>query len=91
MSAIVRFEEPPGARSGTTGRDWNAVAAALKKKPQRWAIVAVCPTAVLAASTAQNIRKGTVAAMRPVGAFEAVSRTVDGEPRVYARYVGEPS
>jgi len=87
----IRFEDPPGARSAATGRDWTAAAAVLRKEPRRWAIVAVCPNAVTAASTANNIRRGQVAAMRPVGAFEAVSRTVDGEYRVYARWVGESS
>ena len=50
----------------------------------------VAETQGKASHTAMNIKRGLLAGM-PIGEFEAVSRTVDNEFRVYARYVGEPS
>jgi hypothetical protein len=46
-------------------------------------------TITRAASSAQAIRSAKLAAYGPAGAFQAVARTVQGEHRVYARYVGE--
>lgn len=89
MSAAVRFEEPPSESNAV--HDWVAIASALKKRPNRWAIVAVCKNAPLAASTARYVRQSGYEALRLAGKFEAVARTVDGEYRVYARWVGEPS
>ncbi len=89
MSAIVRFEELPA--DGRKKYDWAAIGAALKKRPQRWAVVMVCETQPLAGTHAKNVRRGVPSALRPLGIFEAVSRTIDGEHRVYARWVGEPS
>jgi hypothetical protein len=40
---------------------------------------------------AQRIRTGKTAAFRPAGAFEAVGREVEGQPEVWARYVGVPT
>lgn len=93
MSAIVRFEDPPGARGRGGGeiRDWAAIGVELKKRPQQWAVVAVCDDPKSAASTADKVRRNRFATLAQVGNFEAVSRTVDGQPRVYARWVGESS
>ncbi len=89
MSAIVRFENLPG--DSRKKHDWAAIGGALKKRPQRWAIALVCNSSAKAASLAQVIREGRYPVLAAIGTFEAVSRTVDGEPRVYARWVGEPS
>ena len=91
--SLVRWEEPPRADAwrGSNRYDWTAIGAVLQKKPGKWAVVAVYETVSRAASQAGAIRAGVVSALRPAGAFEAMSRTVDGECRVYARYVGETS
>lgn len=68
---------------------WDEIAEELRSQPNRWALVAVCPNSATAGSTARHIRNGHYNAMRELGPFEATSRTVDGEARVYARYVSE--
>ncbi len=84
--AVIRWEEPPGIKGGPV-HDWAAIAAALRSRPGQWAVVAVCRNQATAGSTAQGVRRGKYEVLGP--GFEAKARTVDGEPRVYARYVGE--
>lgn len=89
MSA-VRFEDPPsGPEMDRASYDWTAIAAALKKRPLRWAIIATCTNSNLSAVMARYVRTSTYTPLREAGKFEAVARTVDGEHRVYARWVGE--
>jgi len=95
MSAI-RWEDPPPRSHGTRYRparnhDWPAVGKALACRPNRWAVIAICDNVLLAGAMAHHIRTGKYRALAEFGAFEAVSRSVDGERRVYARWVGEPS
>lgn len=85
--SVIRWEEPPAAK-GSPVHDWPAIGAQLAAAPWRWALVAVCANGTLANSTALNIRKGKYKPLEAIGRFEAKSRTVDGEHRVYARYVG---
>lgn len=84
--SVIRWEDPPGDRRGT---DWAAVAKALRWRPGKWALVVVCNNAVTAGAVARDIRVSKYPALRDRGPFEAVARSVDGEARVYARYVGE--
>lgn len=88
MSGILRWEDPP-PRGGTDRYDWDTIADQLVAQPGRWARVAVAPNASTAGQMAQRIRNGSYDAL-PAG-FDATARTVDGEARVYARYVGEVS
>lgn len=88
----IRWEEPPApTRWGMPVANHADVAAKLRERPGRWAIVSVYSTHVSALSVAYQIRSGKLAAYRPKGAFEASARTVDGEHRVYARFVGDAS
>lgn len=88
MAGVLRWEDPPARMRGDR-YDWVRIAKGLKAKPGKWALVAVCPNPTTAASTARHIREGKYL---PLAAdFDAVARTVDGEARVYARYVGEAS
>lgn len=89
----IRFEEPPLHRGGNRngGREnpkYRADAAALMSRPGEWAIVHAGGRRSLADGLAYQIKSGKIAAYRPAGAFEAMARTVDGEYRTYARYVG---
>jgi hypothetical protein len=85
----LTFEEPP-ATSRTPGKRGKHTEAAqeLRSRPGEWAIVSVYGTGGSSSAMARHIASGYVAAYQPPGAFEATSRTVDGEARVYARYVG---
>lgn len=87
MSELT-FEEPPPAKRAH--RNLGKVADELREHPGLWAVVLALPVAERshATSLARQIRHGLVSYWRPAGVFEAVSRTVDGEARVYARYLG---
>lgn len=63
-------------------------AAALRERPAEWALFGRYATAGTARQGAYEIRRGMREAFRPAGAFEAESRTLCGEHRVYVRYVG---
>lgn len=88
----LHFEEPPEAphplvRTGQ-GKHWDA-AKQLRERPGEYAMVAAYNSRSAAASTAYMVRQGLFNAYAPRGAFHAVSRTVEGEFRVYVKYVGE--
>jgi hypothetical protein len=86
MNHTVTFEPLP---DGATRHGINtAIAAKLRDRPGEWAHINTYTTPGSAASCAQQINSGRLAAYAPAGSFEAKSRTVDGERRVYARYVG---
>ncbi|MER6575763.1 hypothetical protein [Nonomuraea sp. NPDC001023] len=92
MSFEIRFEDPPPAtRRGAKARsfDYEQIAATLCARPGEWAFIGATATPTRAGGTAQRIRDGLVEALAAHGEFDAVSRTVDGEYRVYARFLGE--
>ncbi|MFF4751806.1 hypothetical protein [Streptomyces sp. NPDC001270] len=74
----------PGRRPGKHAR----AAEQLRAHPGEWAHVTTAKNSASSASLAGAIRAGRLAAYAPAGSFEAAARTVKGEPRVYARYVG---
>ena len=93
--SIIRFEDPPppahpryAPRSKETAPD---VAAELIGARGDWALVREFTEqrAGTARSAAAVINKGRIPAYRPAGEFEAVTRTVGGQVRLYARYVGD--
>lgn len=86
------WEDPPPpcrAYSVERGADWAAIAAALVEHPGRWARVTTYPSQAQSTQAAHRIRHGEITAFAERGEFGAVSRTVDGEYRVYARHVGD--
>lgn len=90
---MTTFEPPPpgdGRRGAPRTRALAALAADLRAVPGAWARVGEYKTAASAITTASLIRRGRLAAFRDAGpgAFEAEARTVDGQARVYARFVG---
>lgn len=85
MADVIRWEEPPPRRHGQV-HDWAAIGEKLRSKPNEWAVVAVCLNQATAGSTARYVREGKYQKLGP--GFDAVARTVNGEARVYARYVG---
>lgn len=93
MPPVVLWEDPPppGRGSRNVAHDWPAIVAALRVRPREWARVTTYPSDNSARVMADRLRQGAVAAARPAGSVQAVSRMVDGEYRVYARYVGVPA
>jgi hypothetical protein len=86
----ITFEPlPPHRGRKRTGyvRKHAAIAALLRERPGDWARILTLSANNSAAAMAYAITAGKLSAY-PAGAFEAKSRTVDGESRVYARYVG---
>jgi hypothetical protein len=89
--SVIRWENPPPRRKPDPV-DWAAVGEALYNRPGEWAHVGSYGAAGTAGTVAYQISAGTKhSSLLAFGRFEAESRTVDGEHRVYARYVGEPS
>lgn len=91
---MIIWEDPPprpvnrlgGCPPGRSRRDWYAIGAHLRDKPGEWARVTTAPSKTSASSIAGYINQGRNAVLR--AGFEATSRTVDDEYRVYVRYVG---
>ncbi len=84
LTGIIRWEAPPELRGAA--HDWPAITADLKTRPGDWALIMVCSTREIAATTARNVRESHYEALHG-DRYEAKARTVDGEFRVYARYL----
>lgn len=90
--SVIRWEEPPpdgnrGMKAPKRSKYWQDVAAQLRERPGRWALVLEGDFNA-AGGIAGMIKAGRLAAFRPAGEFQALTRTV-GSCSVYARYVGE--
>lgn len=82
----VTWEDPPAPSARRGGPAWVQQ---LKNNPGKWAHVETKTSRERANGFAGNVKFGKATCYQPAGSFEAVFRTVDGEFRVYARYVGE--
>jgi hypothetical protein len=89
MSAL-KFEGPPAGKFASPRGHHTEAAKQMEARPGEWAIVGVYAHSGSASAVARQVRSGLISAYAPSGTFEAMARTVDGEARVYARYVGEP-
>lgn len=93
MTYVV-WEDPPAAHADRIGRrnrpslNHDLLAAILRTERRRWARVHETDEM---SSLALRIRGGRLKAYRPIGAFEAAQRLIDGRYVTYARYVGGPS
>lgn len=87
----IRFEDLPESKTGRRpGKSVHKeIADQLRQRPGAWAHIRTLTTAGAATSLAHHIKSAAYLAYAPQGSFEAASRVVDGERRVYARYVGE--
>ena len=82
----VIWEEPPTLpqRVVPSGRVWPKRLTPLMEHPLRWAVVHEFKCDSTAASTASQLRRGTVVSV-PEGKWEFAARG----RKVYARYLGE--
>lgn len=87
MSDVV-WEDPPPVTERTYCKH-SAIAEKLRSRKGEWGRVAVCATVTKARVMASGIRRGVSRAYQPRGDFDAIHRFVDGEYRVYARYLGD--
>jgi hypothetical protein len=88
----VRFEPLP-ERVQVKPRDvrlsyWTPIVNKLISRPYQWAVIATASDHTNAYATAYNIKHGKLKRFAESGAFEAEYRKVNGEHRVYARYIG---
>lgn len=84
----IRFE-PPAPPVPRTRENRKAVADALRACPGQWALIGCHTNSGSARTGAYEIRKALRGDMfGPPGAFEAEAKTLFGEHRVYARYMG---
>lgn len=84
----LKWEEPPVRRTRQGSGKHAGIAAQLRAKPGEWAIIDLFDESARAAAMAYVIKTAKLRAYAPAGAYEAKGRTVDGEHRVYARFVG---
>lgn len=81
----VEWAEPP--KSHARKGKWEEIAAELREHPGDWARV----VAGANSPYGTHIARGTLAAFRPAGAFEATTRRhPDHTFDTYARFVGDP-
>ena len=82
----IQWETPPAT---SLRQRQMEIAEALRSKPGCWALVSTHASAAAAAASASRIRTGKRKAFVPAFAFDAAPRLVDGQARVYVRYVGK--
>ena len=86
----VRFD-PPAPELPRRPESRDAFADALRARPGEWALIGAHPVAGSAGQAAYEISRALGlrnAPFAPAGTFEAQSRAVCGEHRIYVRYVG---
>lgn len=84
------WQEPP-PRGGAGRISHTVIAERLRANPGAWAHIGNYKTARSSAAMAGSIKRASWRAYEPKGAYEAHSRKVGDEYRVYARYIGEES
>lgn len=88
-SDVVTWEDPPlTARGGSANSNHGAIAKALKDNPGAWARIGTYASPGSCGSMVVYVKKGLAKAYEPAGTFEAVSRSMDGQYHLFARYVG---
>lgn len=84
----LHWEEPPSQRQAPA--KYGHIFEAVKERRGDWARVDI-PGLKNPSNFAANTRSGRVQGSKPAGSFDAVTRMVDGERRLYIRYVGPQS
>jgi hypothetical protein len=83
----LKFEDPPPPKRAPRG--FEEIAQKLKDSPGKWAVIAVYPDRSGAGSQRMRVTRGLTRPWQPAGDFEATARAIDGEYRLYARYMGD--
>ncbi len=82
----VRFDAPSDPLPGV--KVLERFAEDLRANMGEWALLGAAHSMGSAGQCAYMIRHGRQAGFSPAGSFEAESKTIFGEHRVYARFVG---
>ncbi len=86
---VFRWENPPPDAKGRNGKSLithELIASRLRGRPGHWALI---HTTSAPSAIPRNITLGRIRAYAPAGTFQAVSRRVGDEFRIYVRFVGE--
>ena len=82
----IRWEDPPPRKVGGPRDVWIDRLEPLVAHPKRWAIVHISPSKGAASRLQQALTRHEL--RMPPGRYEFTARAVDGEHRMYARYLG---
>lgn len=85
----IKFEDPPPPRRRGKKSPFAEIAQELKASPGQWAVIAKYDKVDRPRAMVVAINSGRYSIWEPAGHFEAVSRLVEGEYCLYARYLGE--
>lgn len=95
---IAEWADPPADKTGSFGRNsvaflYTDEAEELREFPGRWGVLRDPDfdwrNQTQASGVAHGINTGKYAAFRPAGSFEACTRMVNGEAKLFVRYVGD--
>ncbi|RDI65705.1 hypothetical protein DFR76_10520 [Nocardia pseudobrasiliensis] len=86
MTVQLTDSLPPRTATGGRPHAYAAEAATLRTNPYKWGRILTAGNPAVAASQANNIRRGKLRSFEPAGAFEAAARGCD----VWARYLPTP-
>lgn len=89
MEPTLTWTDPPPLTRGPTSTKYLHIFNTLRENPGQWAQL-VIPDVKSVDSLTHPIKNGKLSGSAPAGSFDAVARTVDGEKRLYVRYVGTP-
>jgi len=89
MDDHIVFEDPPPNQAGQTGKIFEFLRP-LREHPSEWARVKGPTKRNRASIWATQLKNGRCIGC-PAGHYEAVTRQIDGEVYVWARYVGNGS
>lgn len=81
---IIRWEDPPDVEPARRSRPWALVAHQLRHRPGQWALIDDQSNTWIQ----PRIVSGRGHWWKPRGAYESVTRTLNGRIYTYARYVG---
>lgn len=82
----LKWIDPPPSSSIIRTPSWVEWIEGLNRFPGRWALIAIVDTQGKAGGAALRIRRGSKDFGIMRGDYEAVSRYIDGDYHVYARY-----
>lgn len=89
QGGVIRWEDPPpptAGRSQRVARPWAIVAAQLRSRPGVYGLI---DENLVNPSLVGRIKQGE-SWWSPPGAFDAVTRIINGRVHVWACYLGDP-
>lgn len=89
VGAQITWSAPPPAKGRGGGRNHREIALALRENPGEWADIGAYGTWSSAYCAASFIRRAQYKAYTPARSYQATVAFVEGQPHVFARFMGE--